>query len=112
MASAEQRIRSFKALLAQAHQRLALEFGFRLWDGSSVPADWPATSLAVAIADEGAVASLLRAPKIITLANLWAAKRIDIVNGTLFDLVARRPKGRTRDFTKSLEQAARAEDRL
>jgi cyclopropane-fatty-acyl-phospholipid synthase len=102
LASAERRIRSLKALLTQAHQRLALEFGFRLWDGSIVPADWPASALAVAIADEGAVAGLMRAPKITTLANLWAAKRIDIVNGSLFDLVAKRPKGRTRDFTKSL----------
>ena len=104
MAKAEQRIKSFTTLLMQIHQRMALEFGFRLWDGSSVPADWPASSLAVAIADEGAVAGLLRAPKITTLANLWAAKRIDIVNGTLFDLVAKRPKGRTRDFTKSLSK--------
>jgi cyclopropane-fatty-acyl-phospholipid synthase len=102
VANAKQRIRSFRALLAQAHQGMALEFGFRLWDGSRVPADWPASGLAVAIADEGAVAGLLRAPKIVTLANLWAAKRIDIVNGTLFDLVAKKPKGRTRDFTKSL----------
>jgi cyclopropane-fatty-acyl-phospholipid synthase len=104
LASADRRIRSFKALLAQAHPRLALELGFRLWDGSTVPADWPANALTIVIADEGAVASLLRAPKIITLANLWAAKRIDIVNGTLFDLVARRPKGRTREFTKSLSK--------
>jgi cyclopropane-fatty-acyl-phospholipid synthase len=102
VASANQRIRSLGALLTQVHQRLQLEFGFRLWDGSQIPRDWPATSLAVAIADEGAVAALLRAPKITTLANLWAAKRIDIVNGTLLDLVAKKPKGRTRDFTKSL----------
>jgi cyclopropane-fatty-acyl-phospholipid synthase len=93
------------AVLMQAHQRLALEFGFRLWDGTYVPADWPATALTIAIADEGAVAGLLRAPRITTLANLWAAKRIDIVNGTLFDLVAKRPKGRTREFTKSLGKA-------
>jgi cyclopropane-fatty-acyl-phospholipid synthase len=105
LAKAEQRIKSLRTLLTQIHQRASLEFGFRLWDGSSVPADWPASSLAVAIADEGAVASLLRAPKITTLANLWAAKRIDIVNGTLFDLVAKKPKGRTRDFTKSLSKA-------
>jgi cyclopropane-fatty-acyl-phospholipid synthase len=104
LAKAERRIKSLRALLAPVHQRMALEFGFRLWDGSFVPSDWPASSLAVAIADEGAVASLLRAPKITTLANLWAAKRIDIVNGTLFDLVAARPKGRTRDFTKSLSK--------
>ncbi len=81
---------------------MALEFGFRLWDGSSVPAHWPAGALAVAIADEGAIAALLRAPKLTTLANLWAARRIDLVNGTLFDLVAGRPKGRTRDLKKAL----------
>jgi cyclopropane-fatty-acyl-phospholipid synthase len=102
LASAEQRLRSFRALLTQVHRRLALEFGFRLWDGSLVPADWPATSLAIAIADEGAVAGLLRTPKITTLANLWAARRIDLVNGTIFDLVAKRPKGRTRALRKSL----------
>jgi cyclopropane-fatty-acyl-phospholipid synthase len=104
LANAEQRIRSLRALLTQVHQRLALEFGFRLWDGSHVPLDWPAGSLAVAIADEGAVAALLRAPKITTLANLWAAKRIDILDGTLFDLVDKKPRGRTRDFRKSLSK--------
>jgi cyclopropane-fatty-acyl-phospholipid synthase len=102
MASAEQRLESFRALLTPVHRRLALEFGFRLWDGSLVPVDWPATSLAIAIADEGVVAALLRAPKIVTLANLWAARRIDLVNGTIFDLVAKRPRGRTRDLRKSL----------
>jgi cyclopropane-fatty-acyl-phospholipid synthase len=100
--NAKQRIKSFRALLTQVHQRLGLEFGFRLWDGSHIPLDWPPTALAVAIADEGAVAALLRAPKITTLANLWAAKRIDIVNGTLLDIVAKKPKGRTRELTKSL----------
>jgi cyclopropane-fatty-acyl-phospholipid synthase len=99
---AEQRLGSLRALLTQAHRRMALEFGFRLWDGSSVPADWPAASLAVAIADEGAIAALLRAPRITTLANLWAAKRIDLINGTLFDFVAKRPKGRTSDLRKAL----------
>ena len=98
----EQRLGSLRALLTRAHREMALEFGFRLWDGSSVPGDWPAGSLAVAIADEGVIAALLRAPRITTLANLWAAKRIDLVNGTLFDLVARRPKGRTRDLRKAL----------
>jgi len=81
---------------------MALGFGFRLWDGTSVPADWPAGSLAVAIADEGAIAALLRSPRITTLANLWAARRIDLVDGTIFDLVAKRPKGRTRDLRKAL----------
>ena len=102
LSGAQQRLRSFRALLTRAHRRLALEFGFRLWDASFVPADWPAASLAIAVADEGAVAALLRAPEITTLANLWAAKRIDLINGTIFDLVAKRPKGRTRDLRMSL----------
>ncbi len=102
LSGAQQRLRSFRTLLTQAHRRMALEFGFRLWDGSFVPADWPAASLAVAIADEGAVAALLRAPRITTLANLWAAKRVDIVNGTIFDLAAKRTKSRRRDLRKSL----------
>ena len=52
-----------------------------MWNGARVPADWPADALTIAIADEGAVASLVRAPRLPTLANLWAAKRLDIVNG-------------------------------
>jgi cyclopropane-fatty-acyl-phospholipid synthase len=96
------RLAAMKGLLETLHGRLALEFGFRLWDGSLVPATWPADGLAIAIADEGAIAGLIRKPKVTTLANLWAAKRIDILNGTIFDLAARRPKGRTRELRKSL----------
>ncbi len=106
MGKAEKRLASLKALLDDAHRRMGLEFGFRFWDGAPVPADWPSDALAIRIADEGAVASLIRAPRLPTLANLWAAKRIDIVNGDLFDLVAKRPKGRTRDLRKGLNKLA------
>ncbi len=106
MDRAEKRLESLKALLGDAHRRMGLEFGFRLWDGSFAPADWPAGGLAIAIADEGAVAGLLRSPKLTTIANLWAAKRIDILNGTIFDLVAKRPKARTRDLRKGLSKLA------
>jgi cyclopropane-fatty-acyl-phospholipid synthase len=102
MSKPEQRIEGLRRLLTQLHSRVQLAFGFRLWDGTTIPANWPSTGLMIAIADEGAVAGLTRAPKVTTLANLWAAKRIDIVNGTIFDLVALRPKGRTRDIRKSL----------
>jgi cyclopropane-fatty-acyl-phospholipid synthase len=91
-----------KRLIETLHGRLELKFGFRLWDDSLIPATWPADGLTIAIADEGAIAGLLRKPKVTTLANLWAAKRIDIVNGTIFDLAAARPKGRTRALRKSL----------
>ena len=102
MNGAESRLAALKPLLADIHRRLELGFGFRLWDGSTVPAGWPADALALAFADEGAIAGLIKAPNVTTLANLWAAGRIDLKNGTLFDLVARRPKGRTRDLRKSL----------
>ena len=104
MAKPEQRLAKLRALLQDLHRCLALEFGFRLWDQSTVPADWPPQALAIAIADEGVVASLLRAPKVTTLANLWAAKRIDIVNGSIFDLVAKRPNVRTRDLRKQVSK--------
>jgi cyclopropane-fatty-acyl-phospholipid synthase len=106
MSKAEKRLASLKALLDDAHRRMGLEFGFRLWDGASVPSDWPSDALAIRIADEGAVASLVRAPRLPTLANLWAAKRLDVVNGDLFDLVARRPKARARDLRKGLNKLA------
>ena len=102
MNAAESRLASLKRLLADIHGRLELRFGFRLWDGSTVPSGWPDDALAVAIADEGAIAGLLRAPNLTSLANLWAAGRIDLKNGTLFDFVAARPKGRTRELRKSV----------
>jgi cyclopropane-fatty-acyl-phospholipid synthase len=102
MTRAESRLASLKRLLAEIHRRLQPGFGFRLWDGSTIPESWPAEGLMLAIADEGAVAALLKGPNVTTFANLWAAARIDIENGTIFDLVQRRPKGRTRELRKSL----------
>ena len=102
MNRAESRLASLKPLLAEVHRRLELGFGFRLWDGSTVPDGWPRDALALSIADEGAIAGLMRAPNVGTLGNLWAAGRVDLQNGTLFDLIAKRPKGRTRELRKSL----------
>ncbi len=75
-----------------------------LWDGRTVPTDLPADALAVSIADEGVVAALVRRPNIDTLANLWVSGRVDIRNGSIFDLVARRPAVRSRAFLKSLDK--------
>ena len=105
MTGPDARLARLKALLAEAHALLTLQFGFRLWDGTRVPENWPHDALALAIADEGAVAGLLRAPKLTSLANLWAAKRIDIVNGTIFDLVEKRPAGRTKTWLRALGRA-------
>ena len=75
-----------------------------LWDGSTVPADLPADALALTIADEGAIAGLVRRPTFDTIVNLWVSGRIDIRNGTFFDVIAARPKVRSREIRKTLDK--------
>jgi cyclopropane-fatty-acyl-phospholipid synthase len=104
MSGAERRLKSLARLLDHARERLGLDLGFVLWDGSTVPAGMAPGALAIAIADEGAVAALIRRPNVETLANLLVAKRLDIRNGTVFDLAAIRPKVRSREFRKTLDK--------
>ena len=104
MSAAAERLKNFTQLLAQARERLGIDIGFVLWDGSTVPQNLAPDALAVVIADEGVVAALIRRPRIETLANLWVSARIDLRNGSLFDLVARRPKVRTRELRKTLDK--------
>ena len=80
------------------------DIGFVLWDGSTVPADFPADALAFIIADEDAVAAMIRRPSVDTFLNLWVTSRFDLRNGSFFDLAARRPKARTRTLVKSLDK--------
>jgi cyclopropane-fatty-acyl-phospholipid synthase len=101
---AQDRLGSLKRLLAQVRERAGIDLGFVLWDGSTVPADLAVGALAVVIADEGVVASLLRRPNLETLSNLWVAKRIDIRNGTLFDVAGQRPRVRTRELRKTIDK--------
>jgi cyclopropane-fatty-acyl-phospholipid synthase len=101
---ADQRLDDFRRLLDHARERIGLDIGFVLWDGSTVPADLPPAALALTFADEGAVAALVRRPKLETLANLWIMRRIDVRNGTVFDLAHIRPKVRTRQFIKTLDK--------
>ena len=102
--AAAKRLASFKVLLAAARERLSLDIGFVLWDGSTIPERLPGDAFSVVIADEGVVAALIRRPNLETLANLWASARIDLRNGTIFDLVARRPKVRTKEMLKTLDK--------
>jgi cyclopropane-fatty-acyl-phospholipid synthase len=102
--SSSQRLESLKNLLAHMRERLGLDLGFVLWDGSTVPAGLRADAFAIKIADEGAVAALIRHPNMETLGQLWLARRIDLVNGTIFDLVKQRPKVRTKQFLKALDK--------
>src|SRR5215218_2385603 len=104
MTAADERLQAFKTILARLRERVGLPLGFVLWDGSTVPADLAPDALAIVIADEGVVASLVRKPRLPTLANLWITKRVDIRNGTVFDLAGRRPRMRTRDLRRALDK--------
>ncbi|MGB6536440.1 MAG: cyclopropane-fatty-acyl-phospholipid synthase family protein [Xanthobacteraceae bacterium] len=91
-------------MLAHARERLRIDIGFVLWDGSTVPSTLPAGAFAIVLADEGVVAALIRRPKLDTILNLWVSARFDLRNGTLFDLVARRPKVRSKDFLRVIDK--------
>ena len=88
------RLAALRALLLDAHQRLGLKFGIRLWDGGLIPADWPEDGLRIAIRDEAVITALLRKPRLDTLLQAYVADRADIENGSLFDLAAARPEAR------------------
>jgi len=59
---AARRLEAFETLLAHVREVTSLDVGFVLWDGSTVPADLPLNALAIAFADEGVVAAMLRRP--------------------------------------------------
>lgn len=102
--NAARRLVGFRRLLTHIRECLALDVGFVLWDGSLIPADLAADALAVVIADEGAVAAMVRRPNLDTILNLWVTARIDIRNGAIFDLIARRPQLRTREIIKRIDK--------
>jgi cyclopropane-fatty-acyl-phospholipid synthase len=100
----ENRTERLRRLLAHLRDTLGIDLGFRLWDGSTVPADLGPDALTLAIADESVASALFRKPSLNTLLNLYVTKRIDVVNGTLFDMVKQRPKIRSRQVRKALDK--------
>ena len=101
---AARRLERFKQLLAHARELLSLDFGFVLWDGTTVPPDLASNALALVVADEGAVAAMQRRPNADTLLNLWVTGRIDIRNGVIFDFLPRRPKPGTKEIRRRLDK--------
>jgi cyclopropane-fatty-acyl-phospholipid synthase len=104
MNAAAKRADGFRKLLAHLREAYEVDLGFILWDGSRVPADLPDNALALVIADEGTVAAMVRRPNFNTALELWVSGRADLRNGTIIDLLARRPKVRTREFRKRLDR--------
>jgi cyclopropane-fatty-acyl-phospholipid synthase len=104
MDAAAKRLQGMRDLLAHVRQTYGLDAGFVLWDGSSVPADLPADAMAIVITDENAIAALVRSPTIDTAANLWVTRRLDLRNGSIFEMFARKPKVRSRVFRKNVDK--------
>jgi len=99
------RLNAARRTLTHLHERLGLDFGFELWDGSTIPAERNgAKDLRLAITDEMALPRLLRRPKAKTLIDLHIAGAIDIRGGTLFDLATRRPQGKSRALRERLDK--------
>jgi cyclopropane-fatty-acyl-phospholipid synthase len=108
MASLDQsertRLDALRALLFDAHKKLGLRMGFILWDGSRVPNDWPEVAIALTLADEGVVSSLIRRPRLDTLIKLHVDGRLDLVNGTFFDLADARPQGKIGHLARGISK--------
>lgn len=109
--SGAKRLELFRNLLEEAHRALELQFGFELWDGSTVPRELPSYAMCLVIKRESVIAAIMRRPNLDTLINAHVAGLLDLKNGTLFDLAAQRPQGkvfrrlRTLGKRKALETA-------
>ncbi|MBB4041271.1 cyclopropane-fatty-acyl-phospholipid synthase [Microvirga flocculans] len=88
------RLELFRDLLGDAHRALDLQFGFELWDGSTIPADLPSYAMRLVIRRESVIAALLRRPTLDTALNAYVAGLLDLKNGTIFDLADQRPRGK------------------
>jgi cyclopropane-fatty-acyl-phospholipid synthase len=88
------RLEIFRDLLTEAHKALDLQFGFELWDGSTIPRDLPSYEMRLAIRRESVIAGLVRRPTLDTVLNAYVAGLIDLKNGTIFDLAAQHPQGK------------------
>ena len=80
--------------LRRAARALDLRFGLTLWDGTEIAPVSGDSRARVVIADEGALASLLRRPNLDTLVRLHMDGRIDWRHATLFDLAELRPRAK------------------
>lgn len=80
----------------------ALEPGFtvELWNGKRIGsfADGPVLK----INDPGVIRQIALRPNINSIIELWVSGQIDVENGSLFDLIERRPQGKLKKKLKEL----------
>lgn len=102
--ASQARLAIFKQLLGDISARVLPGVGFELWDKSTVPAKLAPDALLIVIADEGAIGALVRRFSVHTFVNLWVTARIDIRNGTIFNVFERRPEARPRELVKQIDK--------
>jgi cyclopropane-fatty-acyl-phospholipid synthase len=90
MKSAERAARLIRTVV----EELKPGFAVRLWNGERIgPADGPV----LVINDWGTIGRVLRRPVFTTFVELWISKAVDVENGSLFDIVERRPQGKPKE---------------
>jgi cyclopropane-fatty-acyl-phospholipid synthase len=103
MTDDQKRLAAARRLASHLHEQLELDFGIRLWDGSVIPHGW--SDLTLCLNDPRVLTSMIRQRKLDALIDAWSTKRLDLENGTLFDLIEKRPSIKTRDIRKRLNKA-------
>ena len=101
-------------ILRRLARSLDLQFGLRLWDGSDIAPANGDSPVRIVIADEGALASLVRRPSLDTFVRLHLEGRIDWPGATIFDLADLRPRAKIKPILREigLTRLARAGWRL
>ena len=90
-----------EALVRHVVEAFAPEFGVILWTGERIGAkDGPA----IVLADASVLSRIAFRPAIETLIELWAQKRLDIVDGSIFDIAERRGANGSKGGLKRLEK--------
>lgn len=84
-------------------------FAVRLWNGERIGL---AGGPVLVINDSGIVGRILRRPVFTTLAELWISKAKDIENGSLFDIVERKPEGKVKAKLRRLPKLQMLRDLL
>ena len=77
---------------------LAPEFGIELWTGEVIG---PQDGVRLVLRTPDVLKRLARGPNLSTVVELWSAGAVDVTQGTLFDLVEKRPRGK---FKAKLQQ--------
>ena len=101
-ANQARRLNSARKALTHITEELNLEFGFELWDASTIPRTLGVNDLRIVFSDPAVISRLLRAPRLETLINVYISGHLDVRGGTLFDLMGKRPKIRTREIRQRL----------